>query len=185
MKTTQTMIAALLAGISIIHCGGKENQSESLSQLLTSKSAFSMDSDNLEEITDGCGGIASESVMSPPHTAALGEPVPVAGSIDNSAEEVTVSFRPSTFSLRSGGSTILSGTWREIDRNTIEVTIEGERLTLDVVVQGDTIILSLPTAVSLDCSTSGEVAMPDDTQDADPSEGNTDFSGGIDTKGAL
>lgn len=76
-----------------------------------------------------------------------------------------VTFADTTFTLKQGGQTALSGTWKVIDDDKIEITSNGETIPLDVEISGSTLMVDLPVGTSFSCSSGdsdeGETIAPD------------------------
>lgn len=83
-------------------------------------------------------------------------------------DDYEATFDSTLFVLKNGDQTILSGTWKSIDGNTIEVTTDGGTISLDVEVSGDVLTVSLTAGTSLNCtggvsggSTAPGISAPD------------------------
>lgn len=179
MKTTNIMISLLCVGLLTANCGGEVISGDSLGKKLTSQTSFLLSADNFAEIIGDCGSDTA-SDNSVPNTAALtadgedGQVDPEPASNESSSEDLTVYFTATQFTLKSGTVTRLKGTWQEIDSNTIQVTIDGETLELNVTLDEDTIILSLPAGTNLDCSSATDNTATADSMNSRPGEAMTE-----------
>lgn len=69
---------------------------------------------------------------------------------------ITVTFTENQFTVTSSLEKI-SGTWKMIDDNTLQLTIDDQTATVDVIINGNVLIISEPSG-SADCGASNSVA---------------------------
>src|SRR3990167_8284297 len=69
--------------------------------------------------------------------------------------EYTIIFSDLLFVLKQGTETVMNGSWKASDGNTIKITVEGETIPLDVEVVGSTLMTSLPVGTSFSCASDG------------------------------
>lgn len=149
--------ASILLSVALlsVNCGGQSNKStQSLAQQLTAKGQFSVTQDNLASLVDDCGEVFSEAGTASSITPSVSM-LKSQSSTSGASASIHVSFKTSTFSVTSGNETLASGSWKEMDSNTIEITLDGETVQLDVTLEGDAILFALPVGADLDCSDSG------------------------------
>lgn len=172
MKTSfKNASILLLVALLSVNCGGQSNKStQSLSQRLTAKGQFSVTQDNLASLVDDCGEIFSEAGTTTSNTSSVSM-LKSQSSTSGGSASIHVSFKTSTFSVTSGNETLASGSWREMDSNTIEITLDGETVQLDVTLEGDAILFALPVGADLDCSYSGGTSAT--TSEGTSSEGTS------------
>lgn len=153
----------LIVGLMTAGCNSGGSASSLASLLRGHTFQLETNTEALEEaLEEACGEEVTVGVDSSALTLSTGT-IQASSELDDESE-LTISFSDDTYIVREeDGEVVSTGTWRAIDGNTIEVTDDGddETVQLDVQIQGDRLIISLPDEliddlVSASCSPGSE-----------------------------